>query len=178
MGLRRACHGALGRAAVRLPLLLAAIPLAGCGTIGAIGGAVAGASTGAATANPIVGYATAVAVNAGIDELQNYIARVRDGAEQDVIAQAVGDMHPGETRPWRIVHTIPLFDDEHGEMQVTRTIDTPLTQCKEVVFSVDSGAPVRHVLYTTDACRNASGWKWAAAEPAVPRWGGFQRISY
>jgi hypothetical protein len=86
-------------------------------------------------------------------------------------------MQSGETRPWKIVHDIPLFDDQHGEMRVTRTIDTPLTQCKEVVFTVDSGQHDRS-LFTTDACRNSGGWKWASAEPAVARWGYFQHVAY
>jgi hypothetical protein len=183
MGLGRAVDGALGfsaviRASRPAALLLAAGSLAGCSTIGAVAGAAAGASTGVATANPVVGYATAVAVNAGIDELQKYVARVRDGAEQDAIVAAVGEMQPGQLRAWKIVHDIPLFDDEHGEMQIVRDISTPLTQCKEVVFTVESGAPPHpaRALYTTDACRNTGGWKWASAEPAVERWGYFQHI--
>ncbi len=154
--------------------------LAGCGSIGAVTGAVVGGSAGAATANPIVGYAVAVGVNAGVDDLQKYIARVRQGAEQDAIAEAVGRMPPGQVVPWKIVHDIPLFDDEHGEMEVVRLIDTPLTTCKEVLFTVDNGvgAHLRRHLYTTDACLDTVGWKWAEAEPATQRWGYFQEISH
>jgi hypothetical protein len=188
MGQRRTGHRALGLAAVTqrrtsgvAPLALtSALLLAGCSSVGAIAGAAVGASTGAATVNPIVGYVTAVGVNAGVDALQKYIARVRQGAEQDAIVSAVGEMQPGESRPWKIVHDIPMFDDEHGRMQVVRAIDTPLVQCKEVLFTVDSGrgAHEKRVPYVTDACHDTKGWKWAAAEPATERWGYFQHISH
>ena len=162
----------------RVSLLL--LPLGACSSLGAIAGAAVGASTGAATVNPIVGYAVAVGVNAGVGELQKYVARVRQGAEQDAIVAAVGQMQPGETRPWKIVHTVPLFDDEHGEMQVVRSIDTPLTQCREVLFTVDEGRPphLRRTPYTTDACLDTSGWRWAEVEPGTERWGYFQHISH
>ncbi len=89
-------------------------------------------------------------------------------------------MQVGESRPWKIVHDIPLFDDEHGEMRVVRSIDTPLTQCREVLFTVDHGRPPRErrTLYATDACLGTRGWRWAEAEPAVERWGFLQHISH
>ncbi len=162
-------------AALLVPLLVA-----GCSSAGAIAGAVVGVSTGAATVNPVVGYVTAVGVNAGVDALQQYIARVRQGAEQDAIVDAVGEMQPGQTRPWKIVHDIPLFDDEHGQMQVVRSIDTPIAQCREVLFTVEhgTGAHPRRKPYVTDACHDTNGWRWAAAEPATERWGYFQHISH
>lgn len=183
MGLGRAGHHALGLAAVRVPPALALavlLGLGGCKLAGAVAGAAAGASTGAATANPIVGYAVAVAVNSGVDELQDYISRSRQHSEQDAIVAAVGQMQPGDTRSWEIVHDIPLFDDHHGVMQVTRDIATPLTDCKEVLFTIDEGSPQkpRRSLFTTAACRDTVGWQWAQAEPAVERWGYLQHISH
>ena len=63
---------------------------------------------------------------------------------------------------------------------VVRAIDTPLVQCKEVLFTVDSGrgAHEKRVPYVTDACHDTKGWKWAAAEPATERWGYFQHVSH
>ncbi len=163
-------------------LMVLALPLAlgACGVASAVVGAVAGASVGGATANPVVGYGVAVGVNAGLDELQKYVARVRQNAEQDAIVTAVGQMGVGETRDWKIVHDIPMFDNEHGEMQVVRLIPTPLTRCKEVLFTVDDGKPphLDRTLYTTDACLDTRGWKWAQAEPATERWGYFEHISH
>jgi len=167
---------AVSRLIFVLPLPCALI---GCRVIGAVASTAAGASTGTITANPVVGYATAVGVNAGIDALEDYIARARQGAEQDAIVRAVGEMQVGETRNWKIVHTIPMFDNEHGEMMVTRVIATPLTTCKEVLFTVDQGSGIhlRQSLYTTSACLDTRGWRWAAAEPATARWGYLQHIS-
>ena len=181
----RAATSRPGRASTRRRLigvtaLLLPMALGGCGSVGAVAGAVAGGSTGVATANPVVGYAVAVGVNAGVDDLQKYVARVRQGAEQDAIVEAVGRMPPGQTVPWRIVHDIPMFDDEHGEMEVVRLIETPLAPCKEVLFTVDRGAGtrLRRRAYATDACLGSAGWKWAEAEPSTERWGYFQRISH
>jgi hypothetical protein len=185
MGHGRARNRPVGHPAVRLSRRLAApallmllLPVGACSSLGAIAGAAVGASTGTVTVNPLVGYAVAVGVKAGVDELTAYVARVRQNAEQDVIAAAVGEMDVGQTRDWAIVHDIPLFDDEHGQVAVTRVIDTPLTACKEVVFTVNtgSGETLRRTVFTTDACRDTRGWKWAEPEPAVPRWGYLQHI--
>ena len=186
MGDGGAGNVALGPAAVRragaarLALALLPLLLGGCSVFNAIAGAAAGASTGTATANPLVGYGVAVGVNAGLDALQGYVARLRANAEQDEIVATIGQMAVGETRAWRIVHDIPEFDNEGGTMTVTRVIATPLTECKEVLFTIDEGKPpkLRRTLYTTDACRNTRGWKWAEAEPAVERWGYLQHIAH
>jgi hypothetical protein len=166
----------------RLGIVLSGLSLllGGCSMVGPISGAVAGGATGAVTVNPIVGYATAVGVNAGVDELQKYIARTRQNAEQDAIIVSVADMQPGQIKYWKIVHKIPMFDNEHGTMQVTREIDTPLTQCKEILFTVDKGqgAKLKQTPYITAACRDDAGWKWAESEPAIVRWGYFQHISH
>ncbi|MCB8881833.1 hypothetical protein ACELLULO517_16415 [Acidisoma cellulosilytica] len=166
----------------RFGFFLPGIPLllGGCSMVGPISGAVAGGATGAVTVNPIVGYATAVGVNAGVDELQKYIARVRQNAEQDAILLSVSEMQPGQIKDWKIVHKIPMFDNEQGTVQVTRDIDNPLTDCKEVLFTVDKGqgAHLKQTAYVTSACRDDVTWKWAESEPAVARWGYFQHISH
>jgi hypothetical protein len=77
----------------------------------------------------------------------------------------------GTEADWKIEHFIPI-GNEHGRLQVVRDIDSPLAACKELAFSVDDGE--RHSWYTTDICKQAQQWKWAAAEPAVARWGFLQ----
>lgn len=153
--------------------VLALIP--GCRAIGQITGVAAGLATGTATGNPAAGFAVGIATNAGVDELVKWVGRSRQGAEQDAIAAVAGGLAVGEARPWRIRHTIPI-GNEHGELRVVRVIANPLTTCKEVVFSVDEGsAPTRErQLFTTAVCWQGSRWKWAAAEPAVQRWGYLQ----
>jgi hypothetical protein len=66
--------------------------------------------------------------------------------------------------------------DEVGEVRVLRVIETPLTLCKEIAFSVidREAANPKHTWFTASACREGDRWKWAAAEPAVERWGSLQ----
>ena len=78
----------------------------------------------------------------------------------------------GEQRPWKVEHIVPI-GNEHGQVKVVRAIDAPLTLCKELVFSVESGrdAALERDWYTTDVCRDGERWKWSLAEPATERWG-------
>lgn len=163
-----------GRACIPL-LLLMVTALGGCRFAGELVAAATGGASAAATANPAVGFAVGVAVNAGIDATVNYVVRTRQRAEQDAIAGEVGSMEVGDRRPWKIEHDIPI-GNEHGEVQVTRAIVTPLAMCKELVFSVESGSgeTLQRAWYTTQACRNGERWKWALAEPTVERWGSLQ----
>ncbi|HTW69969.1 MAG TPA: hypothetical protein VME47_08800 [Acetobacteraceae bacterium] len=170
----------MGRIAVtlgaRLSLIVSLLAvLDGCQFTGELVAAGAGGASAAATANPAVGIAVGVSVNAGIDATFNYIQRKRQQAEQDAIAAQVATMLPGEQRPWKINHVIPI-GDEHGVVVVVRNIPNALAPCKELAFSVDSGSrdKVTRHWYTTDACQDTRRWKWALAEPATGRWGTLQ----
>jgi hypothetical protein len=172
----------MGRAAVRsagralLPLFpCILIALGGCRFVGELAGAAAGGASAAASANPLVGVAVGIAVNSAVDATTDYVVRTRQQAEQDAIAGEVATMELGDRRPWKIRHDIPI-GNEHGEVQVTRVIATPLASCKELVFSVDSGggADLKREWYATQVCQNGQHWKWALAEPAVERWGSLQ----
>jgi hypothetical protein len=145
--------------------------IGGCHFAGDLVSAAAGGASAAATGNPAVGVAVGIAVNSGVDATVNYIARTRQHAEQDAIAGEVGTMNVGDRRPWKIEHTIPI-GNEHGEVEVTRAISTPLTLCKELLFSVESRD--HRAWYTTEACRQGEHWNWALAEPATERWGSLQ----
>jgi hypothetical protein len=135
--------------------------------VAVVTGGIAGASTG----SPAVGFLVGVATDAGANYVVRYYGRVRQGAEQDAIAQVAGDLPIGTEADWKIEHFIPI-GNEHGRLQVVRDIDSPLAACKELAFSVDDGK--RRSWYTTDICKQAQQWKWAAAEPAVARWGFLQ----
>ena len=148
-----------------LPLLLL---LGGCSAVPGIVGAVAGAGTGAASANPAVGFLVGITVRAGLDYAQAYVVRVRQRGEQDAIADAAGRAPLGEARLWEIRHTIPI-GNEHGTVTPIRDIPNPLASCREVLFATEGGG-----FFTTPVCRQPDGWKWAAAEPAVGRWGFLQ----
>jgi hypothetical protein len=151
---------------------LAASLLAGCGAIGGFVGAAAGIATSFATANPAVGLAVGVAAQSATDETLRYVARRRQHAEHDAIVAAVADMEPGQTRKWQHAHLVGS-GVESGEVRVVRLIETPLATCKELLFSInDHDKPPSW--FTTSACLHGNTWKWAAAEPAVERWGNLQ----
>jgi len=156
-------------------LLVLCTMLAGCSSAGQISAVVVGGVAGTATGNPAVGFAVGVVTDAGVNWAVRYYGRARQGAEQDAIAQIAGELPVGTRADWKIEHNIPI-GNEHGRLEVTRTIDTPLAPCKEVAFSVAGGdekAPTQS-WYVTSVCRSDTEWKWAAAEPAVPRWGYLQ----
>ncbi len=163
------------RSAALLPLpLLAglALPLlAGCSFVSDVAGLAAGGGAGAATANPAVGFVVGVSVRAGVDELGKYLTRRRHGAEQDAIAEAAGTAPLGAHLPWQIRHAIPV-GNAHGTLTPIRDIPTPLASCREVLFTVEEDGAA--VPFTTTVCRNEDRWRWAQAEPAVPRWGVLQ----
>ena len=172
MGLRRASHGAVGLAAVRLAALLLTVALGGCSSAGNIIGVVVGAAAGGASANPAVGFGVGVATAAVSDYAIKRVTRSWHRGEQDAIAAAAADLAPGGEGPWRIEHSLP-FGNEHGRLQVVRAIPNPLAACKQVLFSVEKrGEP--DAWYSIDICQQQDRWKWASAEPAVERWGFLQ----
>jgi hypothetical protein len=155
--------------------------LSACGTsadtsAGPIGGAAVGIGVGGITANPLIGYAAGIGAQAGITALQKYLSRRLHQGEQDNIAAKVAVLQPGQHAPWKISYKIPI-DAEHGDVSVMRVINSPLTTCKEVAFTVIDGqkpdAP--RGIYITSACAQPDGtWRWAEAEPATSRWGFLQ----
>jgi len=145
--------------------LLLLVSLSGCGVAADLTGAAAGIAAGSVTANPAAGFAIAAGTRAGVQAGLNWAARVRARGEQDAVAEAIGALAPGEARPWRIEHTIPIGNEE-GEVRLVREMATPIATCREALFSVRDGD-----WFVTTACRQGARWKWAAAEPAVPRWG-------
>ncbi|MGH8778984.1 hypothetical protein [Paraburkholderia sp.] len=172
--------GRFGRVGVHIVLagalcLGASVLLNGCSSIGAASGAAAGIASGIVTTNPAVGIGVGIAVQAATDEAINTFMRNMHTDQQNLIAALAGAMPVGDTRPWRVKHTLPL-ENGHGEVRVTRAFASALAICKEFVFSVVDGdeptSPAQW--YTASACRQDKGWKWAAAEPAVERWGNLQ----
>ncbi len=151
---------------VMLPLL------AGCTSAGNIIGVVVGGAAGGATANPAVGFGVGVATAAASDYAIRTVSRTWHGGEQDAIAAAAGSLPIGGTGPWRMRHTLPI-GNEHGRLEVVRSIDNPLAPCREVLFSVERSGDAA-AWYSVDVCQDAGHWKWASAEPAVERWGFLQ----
>ncbi|NKE47293.1 hypothetical protein HB662_21125 [Roseomonas frigidaquae] len=143
--------------------------LAGCGQVADLSGAVAGGGAALASSNPAVGYAVGVSVRAGVTAGMQVVMRRRQRAEQDALAGVIGTLDPGEDGSWQVRHTIPI-GNRNGQVRLVRVIDNPLAECREAAFAVEGESQ----WFLTTACRQAEGWKWAAAEPATERWGSLQ----
>lgn len=156
-------------------LALAAAALAGCSSVGGIAGAVTGTAAAVGSGNPAVGILVGVGTRAAADYGVRTVSRRWRRTEQDALATAVGAMEVGEVRPWEVRHDLPIGNGR-GEVRVLRAVETPLARCKEALFSVaeGDGPDAARRWFVTSACRQAEGWKWAAAEPAVERWGSLQ----
>lgn len=166
------------RASLLLPCLLG---LAACNSLltassadvsGVAGAGLANAVTSSAAAATAIGLGVAAGANAGLQ----YVERDVHAAEQDRIAAAAGPLAPGLVGHWKVVHDIPVEDDEHGDLVVTRDIGGGDFRCKEIVFSVDRTEEKRErrAFYTATVCQDGAAWKWASAEPATGRWGSLQ----
>jgi hypothetical protein len=154
---------------MRQILLLGALALSGCNLVPAAAGVAAGGTAAAVSANPVVGYAVGLGVRAGANEVLKYYVRVRQTAEQDAIATAAGEASLGSSRRWEIRHTIP-FGNARGSLAVVAEIPNALARCREVMFITDGvESPI-----ITQVCHDRNRWHWAAAEPAVDRWGTLQ----
>jgi hypothetical protein len=164
-----------------LLLVVCAGTLQGCGSVltattsdvaGIAGAGVASAVTKSAAAAAGIGLGIAAGANAGLQVLERDVHR----AEQDQIAQAAGPLTPGKVGHWSVSHPIPVEDDEHGDLVVTRLVGAADFNCKEIVFSVDTTEKkvLNRAFYTATVCQDGSNWKWASAEPATERWGSLQ----
>ncbi len=151
--------------------VLLLILLSGCKAVPQIAGLVTGGIAGGATANPGVGFAVGVGTYAAADYAFKYGTRRWHQSEQDAIASVAGTLPQDGQASWRVQHDLPL-GNEHGRVQVVRTMISPLATCKQVMFSVQQEEA--EAWYSADICQRATGWKWATAEPAVERWGYLQ----
>ncbi|MDR2852581.1 MAG: hypothetical protein LBV61_05955 [Burkholderiaceae bacterium] len=168
-----------------LPALCAlcalSIGLSACSSLyseGAITGAgIAGAAVASqVTNNAAVASGIGLAAVAGAKAGVQYTQRVAHTNEQDQIAQAAGPLKPGAVAQWSVEHAVPIEDDEHGRVTVSRIISMNGLQCKEIVFSIDGEGtpPANSAFYLAAICQDGDTWKWASAEPATPRWGALQ----
>ena len=171
-------------------LLAALLPLIGCASVrgplltegtadaaGIAGAGIAGSITRDATVGAAIGLGVQSLAQSGLRGIERRVHRV----EQDRIASVAGALSEGSAASWSVTHDVPIEDDEHGSVAVTRVLaarpaaGTGFT-CKEIVFSVDhsSKAGLRQAFYTASVCLDGATWKWATAEPATGRWGSLQ----
>ena len=173
----------LHRFAVVALAAAAIIDMSGCSSVytesatagaGIAGAAVAAKVTRNAAVATGIGLGAVAAAKAGVQ----YTERVVHKQTQDSIAIAAGSFAVGAVAPWAAKHSVPIEDNEHGRVTVSRIISTGALDCKEIVFSVDQDAtnkqPASSAFYVASVCRDGNAWKWASAEPATERWGALQ----
>lgn len=157
--------------------------LSGCSSMYSEGATAGAGIAGAALASKVtrnaavatgIGLGTVAAAKAGVQ----YSERIVHRDTQDTIARAAGGLDVGAVAPWSATHSVPIEDDEHGRVTVSRAISSGTLDCKEIVFSVDTeakqNAPSSSAFYVASICRDGNTWKWASAEPATERWGALQ----
>ena len=106
-----------------------------------------------------------------LEQAYDKLARL-PATEQDAIAQAAGPLGPGTAQPWSVRHSLPIEDNEAGQVVVSRAFGAGDFRCKEIVFSVDTATrqgPQR-AFYTATICQDGAAWRWASAEPSTERW--------
>jgi hypothetical protein len=168
---------------VALAIIVVSTMLSGCNSLysegatagaGIAGAAIAGSVTNNAAVATGIGLGVVAAARAGVQYSQRVIHR----NTQDGIAQVAGPLDVGGVAAWSVTHSVPLEEDGHGRVTVSRTISTGELDCKEIVFSVDQDAtpnvPATSAFYVASICRDGNAWKWASAEPATERWGALQ----
>ena len=163
----------------RCSLVVAAslLMLSGCGSLLTEGTADVAGITGAAAATAVTKSAAgAAAIGLGVRSLASeglkYTERRVHRTEQDAIAQAAGPLDPGTAQPWSVRHSLPIEDNEAGQVVVSRAFGAGDFRCKEIVFSVDTATrqgPQR-AFYTATICQDGAAWRWASAEPSTERW--------
>jgi hypothetical protein len=152
--------------------MLGVLLLAGCADAGSAAhnlvSAGVAATVGSAVGSPLVGVAAGVAAAAGLEEGVKYGERAIHDEMQTAVATTAGGLEVGRAAPWSITSLLPM-SGRHGVVQVARSFGEAIP-CKDVVFTVDPDED----FYVTTICRGRDGWRWAAAEPTVRRWGGLQ----
>jgi len=162
-------------------ILTTLLGLGGCGSFlsaatsdaaGIAGAGIAGAVTKSPAAAAGIGLGIAAGASAGLQYVERNVHR----AEQDQIAKAGGDLPMGKVGDWDVTHKIPIEDDAHGQIVVTRALGMADVQCREIVFTVDRSKPDKpdRAAYVATICKDGETWKWASAEPATARWGSLQ----
>lgn len=128
------------------------------------------------TKSPALATGIGLGIQSGARFGLEYVERRVHGAEQDRIAAAAGPLPVGAVATWSVHHRLPIEENEHGEVVVTRVLGGEDMLCKEIIFSVDrqTRQGLRRSFYTASVCRDGLVWRWASAEPATARWGALQ----
>ncbi len=145
----------------------------GAATTAGVGGtAIAGAVTRNAAVASGIGLGVLAAGEAGVKAVE----RDYHGDQQDVIAEAAGELETGQVAHWESRHRIQIESNQAGRVTVSRVIGAAAFRCKEIVFSVDriKDKGTVSAFYIATICKDSAKWRWASAEPATARWGALQ----
>ncbi len=169
------------RLILQLMMFACALVLPACGSILTEGTADVAGVAGAGAASSVTRSAAGAAavglvVRSIADEGLKHVERRVHRTEQESIAQAAGGLPDGAVAVWSVDHSLPIEDDEAGQVVVARSFGVAAFRCKDIVFSVDTKdrAGPHRAFYTATICRDGSAWHWASAEPATERWGALQ----
>ncbi len=167
------------RLAIALFLLAATAEMSGCtsllsATTADVAGVASAGITSGVTKNAAIGTGIGLGVAAGASAGLHYVERRVHRREQDAIADAAGPLQIGQVAPWRVVHTLPIESNRHGQVTVFRVASAPGFTCKQIVFSIEDDQNQPRQFYTTSICSNGQRWQWALAEPSTARWNGLQ----
>lgn len=175
------CPPVAGLPWLSLLLLPCLVGLAGCGSLltetsADVAGIAGAGAANAVTKSPALATGIGLGVQAGARAGLQYVERRVHGTEQDRIAAAAGPLPVGAVGTWSVRHRLPIEDDEHGQVVVTRALGGGDMLCKEIIFSVDRQTKegLHRAFYTASVCRDGLAWRWASAEPATARWGALQ----
>ena len=124
--------------------VLAALALPGCQALLTEATSATAGIGGASVADAVgANAATTTGIGLGVQALGRaglqYAQRVTHKAAQDRIAATAGPLPVGSIGEWATDHTLPVEPNERGQVTVSRVISTGALECKEIVFSVDSG---------------------------------------
>lgn len=136
-------------------------------------GAASGVAGSAFTANPAVGYAIGISMQAATNATVKYVMRTWTHEQQQLMADIAGTLPLNQSHSWEVSRMIP-YGNERGQLQVVREINNALTSCREVLFSIEPGDSGPVTSYITAICENEGQWAWATVDPSVNRWWGLQ----
>jgi len=125
------------RQATALPTEL--LSLRDCNSISDNAAVMSGDAAGVSSDSPGLGCAVGVAADAAATGGVKWYGRSRQQAEHDAIAAVAGPLQVGGRGARHVAHII-LIGDEHGTLRVVRSIANLIVRCKDIVFSVESGA--------------------------------------
>ena len=146
-------------------LLCPALLLPGCQALLTEATSTLAGITGAGIASGVgADAAVTTGIGLGVQALGRaglqYAQRLTHRAEQDRIAAAAGPLPVGGVAGWATDHAIPVEPNERGQVAVSRVISAGPLECKEIVFSVESGQGdrLRRGFYLVADCRDGGSW--------------------